>query len=223
MWAPPRPRHHVQSAQADFAASRSEPPAGTSVQRPPTRPLTPTRPHALTRPRRPPPLILAIPALYALARHFDGLYGQDPFAYYDYAIGPLRAALAQPALPPPYYYPPGYPLLVTLATYLVGTRPLAGQLVSLLAGALVPLLTALLAHEALHWGTSVDRPRREAIASPVATASSPAPHPLPRKGEGRAAARGGVITPPRPHAPHTPTIPRSPPPLPTSSPSSPDL
>ncbi|MFN8542390.1 MAG: hypothetical protein U0232_33545, partial [Thermomicrobiales bacterium] len=152
---------------------RGEPQRASSRDFSPTASHTPSRPHALTP--SPAlvaliPLILLIPALYALARHFDGLYGQDPFAYYDYAIGPLRAALAQPALPPPYYYPPGYPLLVTLATYLVGTRPLAGQLVSLLAGALVPLLTALLAHEALHWGTSVDRPRREAIASPVATA-----------------------------------------------------
>ncbi|MEZ4768398.1 MAG: hypothetical protein R2844_08225 [Caldilineales bacterium] len=41
-------------------------------------------------------LALALPVLVvgaAVLRRFDGLYGQDPFAYYDYAVGPLRAAI----------------------------------------------------------------------------------------------------------------------------------
>ena len=95
-----------------------------------------------------PSLALLIPALIALARHFDGLYGQDPFAYYNYAIGPLRAALLAAALPPPFHWPPGYPFLVALTSFITGTNPLAGQLVSLLAGLLIPTFTALLAHEA---------------------------------------------------------------------------
>ena len=78
---------------------------------------------------------------------FDGLYGQDPFAYYDYATGPLRSALLALQLPPPFTWPPGYPLLVALASFVVGTVPRAGQVVSLLAGALVPIFTALLARE----------------------------------------------------------------------------
>ena len=37
-------------------------------------------------------LVVPVGAL-ALRRGFDGLYGQDPYAYYAYAVGPLRAAL----------------------------------------------------------------------------------------------------------------------------------
>lgn len=92
-------------------------------------------------------VVLIVPALIALSRRFDGLYGQDPFAYYDYAVGPLRASLSDFAAPPPFHWPPGYPLLVALASFITGPQPLAGQAVSLLAGALVPLLTALLARE----------------------------------------------------------------------------
>ncbi|MCB0205300.1 MAG: P1 family peptidase [Anaerolineae bacterium] len=78
---------------------------------------------------------------------FDGLYGQDPFAYYDYAVGPLRAALQALQLPPPFTWPPGYPILVALASFVLGVTPRAGQVVSLLAGALAPVFTALLAYE----------------------------------------------------------------------------
>jgi len=76
---------------------------------------------------------------------FDGLYGQDAFAYYDYALGPLREALMRGEGPPPFFWPPGYPLLVALSSFLVGARPLAGQVVSLLAGMVVPVFTALFA------------------------------------------------------------------------------
>ncbi len=80
-------------------------------------------------------------------RQFDGLYGQDPYAYYSYATGPLRESLLALQAPPPFFWPPGYPFLVALTTFLVGTRPLAGQMVSLIAALLVPLFTALLARE----------------------------------------------------------------------------
>ena len=85
--------------------------------------------------------------LLALSGQFDGLYGQDAFAYFAYAIGPLREALVHLAAPPPFFWPPGYPLLVSLLSLVVGPTPLAGQLVSLAAGALVPVCTALLARE----------------------------------------------------------------------------
>jgi 4-amino-4-deoxy-L-arabinose transferase-like glycosyltransferase len=84
--------------------------------------------------------------MVALGR-FDGLYGQDPFAYYDYATGPLRQSLLHLVPPPPFFWPPGYPLLVVLTSLAVGATPLAGQLVSLVAGGLVPVFTALLARE----------------------------------------------------------------------------
>ncbi len=76
---------------------------------------------------------------------FDGLYGQDSFSYYTYATGPLTEAM--PGLPPPFFWPPGYPLLVWLVSLVVGPTPLAGQLVSLLGGAATAVFTALLMHE----------------------------------------------------------------------------
>ena len=50
-------------------------------------------------------------------------------------------------LPPPFWWPPGYPFLVALASFAVGRVALAGQLVSLAAAASVPVSTALLARE----------------------------------------------------------------------------
>lgn len=93
-----------------------------------------------------PGLPVVVLALLVLPR-FDGLYGQDPYAYFDYAIGPLRHSLLELRWPPPFTWPPGYPLLVALTSLVVGMTPRAGQLVSLVAGALVPIFTALLAWE----------------------------------------------------------------------------
>ncbi|GBC85559.1 hypothetical protein HRbin11_02009 [bacterium HR11] len=72
-------------------------------------------------------------------RAFDGLYGQDAFAYYDYAVQ-LRASLRQGRWPPPFFWPVGYPALVAALFPLVGVTPRAGQVVSSLAGAGVVLL-----------------------------------------------------------------------------------
>lgn len=77
---------------------------------------------------------------------FDGLYGQDPFAYYNYSLE-LRQALGQMQPPPPFFWPIGYPLLVVLATLVTGVRPLAGQLVSMIAGALIAPLVFLIVCE----------------------------------------------------------------------------
>jgi 4-amino-4-deoxy-L-arabinose transferase-like glycosyltransferase len=79
--------------------------------------------------------------------HFDGLSSQDSYAYFDYAVGPLRqAVLAGQLVPPPaFFWPPGYPMVVALGSLAIG--PAAGQLTSLVMGALVPVLTSLLARE----------------------------------------------------------------------------
>ncbi|HEY0584259.1 MAG TPA: glycosyltransferase family 39 protein, partial [Chloroflexota bacterium] len=90
-------------------------------------------------------LAMRVGSLYG--QGFDGLYGQDPYAYYRYAIGPLREALLQLEAPPPFFWPPGYPLLVAVLSLVIGQTPLAGQLVSLVGGALVPVLTTLLARQ----------------------------------------------------------------------------
>jgi hypothetical protein len=93
-------------------------------------------------------LSLAVRAVARLATGFDGLYGQDPFAYYGYALQ-LRDALAGMHQPPPFFWPIGYPLLVAAAFAVVGAHPLAGQLVSLVAGATVAPAVYLLVREAV--------------------------------------------------------------------------
>ena len=110
---------------------------------------------SLAEARRPPawwPLALAlvVPAAagsIALLESFDGLYGQDPFAYFGYATGAMRQSLLHLHGPPPFFWPPAYPFVVAVVSLAVGPVPLAGQLVSLAAGALVPVFTALLARE----------------------------------------------------------------------------
>ena len=95
-----------------------------------------------------PVILLAGAALAVLAlTRFDGLYGQDSFAYFHYATGPLRQALAHGQLPPPFFWPAGYPLLVAAMSGVVGVAPIAGQIVSVAAGAAVPAFTILLARE----------------------------------------------------------------------------
>ncbi len=96
------------------------------------------------------PIALIAPAsafLLSLFGAFDGLYGQDAYAYLAYANGPLRESVLSLAPPAAFYWPPGYPLLVLGSSLLVGSGPLAGQLVSLGAGFVVALFTGLLAAE----------------------------------------------------------------------------
>jgi len=92
-------------------------------------------------------LSLGMRAVVRLGTGFDGLYGQDPFAYYGYALQ-LRDALAVLHPPPPFFWPIGYPLLVAAAFAVVGAHPLAGQLVSVVAGATVAPVVYLLVREA---------------------------------------------------------------------------
>jgi 4-amino-4-deoxy-L-arabinose transferase-like glycosyltransferase len=92
--------------------------------------------------------------MLTMANDFDGLYGQDAYAYFDYATGPFRERLLALQGPPPFFWPPGYPLLVALASLVVGTSPLAGQVVSLAAAGMTPIWTALLACEL--WRPSED-------------------------------------------------------------------
>src|SRR5262245_52261785 len=149
------------------APAVASPSAGTSVHR------QPTQADASHIPSFPPLLLLLpfltaiLPAVALAARgRFDGLYGQDPFAYYDYAVGPLRQSLGQLRPPPPFYWPPGYPLLVTLSSLSIGARPLAGQLVSLIGSGLVAVFTTLLAREV--WLALPRRDERSRLAGPVA-------------------------------------------------------
>jgi hypothetical protein len=95
-----------------------------------------------------PGLLLALGAgAIALRRGFDGLYGQDAYAYFDYGAVSVRDSLLHLKPLDAFFWPPGYPLLVAATSLVLGPRPLAGQLVSLLMGALVPIFTALLVRE----------------------------------------------------------------------------
>lgn len=82
----------------------------------------------------------------AVIFQFDGLYGQDPFAYYNYSLE-LREAFRHLQPPPPFFWPIGYPLLVVLGTLVAGVRPFAGQLVSIVAGAFIAPLVFLIVCE----------------------------------------------------------------------------
>jgi len=121
---------------------RREPHAG-SVARSDAQALRPIRWLGLG-----PVALLAGAALAAVALSgFDGLYGQDSFAYFHYASGPLRQSLLHLQQPPPFFWPLGFPLVVAAMSMIVGGEPIAGQIVSIASGAAVPGLTILLARE----------------------------------------------------------------------------
>jgi hypothetical protein len=76
--------------------------------------------------------LLARIIVVALFR-FDGLYGQDPYAYYNYSLD-LREAFGQQQPPPPFFWPIGYPLLVVLGTLLTDIRPLSPNMIYYIEG-----------------------------------------------------------------------------------------
>jgi len=92
-------------------------------------------------------VIAALVVLVALsvraAWPFDGLYGQDAFAYFRYARALWPWLLRGEPLPV-YYWPSGYPLLVALVLPLAGWSSAGGQAVSIAAGAAAAALTYLL-------------------------------------------------------------------------------
>lgn len=80
-------------------------------------------------------------------KQFDGLYGQDSYAYYFYARE-LFSALARFEPPPPFWWPLGYPLLLNFGFLFGGQNIAAAQMVTLVCGALIPPFAFLLAYEA---------------------------------------------------------------------------
>ena len=95
------------------------------------------------------PLFLFIVALFVRLAvvaiwQFDGLYGQDAFAYFQQAVA-ITERLPQGRLPPTdFFWPNGFPLLAALAMLVLGKTALAAQFVSLLCGAaLAPLVYGL--------------------------------------------------------------------------------
>lgn len=94
-------------------------------------------------------LLLAMPAVLAWLTGFDGLYGRDAFAYFDYARGPLRQSLLTGRLPPPFFWPLGFPVAILAASWVFGAAARVAQGVALISAAAVPVLTCLLARELL--------------------------------------------------------------------------
>jgi 4-amino-4-deoxy-L-arabinose transferase-like glycosyltransferase len=77
---------------------------------------------------------------------FDGLYGQDSYAYYDFA-GELRASLAEGRAPGAFFWPLGYPALLAAGHTLFGTQPTTGQAITILMGAALAPLVYILARQ----------------------------------------------------------------------------
>src|ERR1051326_6000565 len=90
--------------------------------------------------------VLAAGAI-ARSRGFDGLYGQDAYAYFDYSTASVRQSILHLRPLEAFFWPPGYPVLVALTSLVTGPQPIAGQLVSLAMAAAVPVFTALLVRE----------------------------------------------------------------------------
>jgi 4-amino-4-deoxy-L-arabinose transferase-like glycosyltransferase len=89
-------------------------------------------------------LALAIRLSVVLLWQFDGLYGQDAYAYFHQALA-ITENLPQGQLPPTdFFWPNGYPLLMAFFTLFVGQTAWAGQLAALLSGAALSSLVFLL-------------------------------------------------------------------------------
>ncbi|MBI3941987.1 MAG: phospholipid carrier-dependent glycosyltransferase, partial [Chloroflexi bacterium] len=106
-----------------------------------------------------PGLALLLYSVTIVTHHFDGLYGQDAFGYYQYTLQ-VWQSLRHLSLPPPYFWPMGYPALVAGVYTLTGSVSLAGQIASVLTGAGVVVLTGALARDLL---IQQGIPKREAI------------------------------------------------------------
>ncbi len=90
---------------------------------------------------------LGIRLYFVLAYSFDGLYGQDSFAYFDQAVG-IAENLPRGHLPPlHFFWPNGYPLLTAVFMWMMGKTEIAALLPVLLTGAALAPLAYLLCVE----------------------------------------------------------------------------
>ncbi|MFQ5751521.1 MAG: ArnT family glycosyltransferase, partial [bacterium] len=89
---------------------------------------------------------------------FDGLYGQDAFAYFKFARE-MQKALVNWELPGPFNWPLGYPAILMFGFLIFGAAPWVGQAISIISGALISPLIYLLSYE---WLLLADREPCEA-------------------------------------------------------------
>lgn len=72
---------------------------------------------------------------------FDGLYGQDAYAYWQQAVAITQTLPYGQPPPTDFFWPNGYPLLIAIWMFILGQTAWAGQLPALLCGAaLSPLV-----------------------------------------------------------------------------------
>ena len=79
---------------------------------------------------------------------FDGLYGQDAFAYYEYGRD-VRHAIHDLRLPGPMFWPLGFPTLLAGVFSIFGQSPTVAYHTVLIMGALISPLTYLFAFDGL--------------------------------------------------------------------------
>jgi hypothetical protein len=105
-------------------------------------------------PERALPIVLALPTIgltlfCVIGWKFDGLYGQDPYGYFNYGVGPLRHLLTNGTGLAAMVWPLGYPFLISISSLVAGPTTNAAQSVSLLAAAACVGLTYLFGRDAL--------------------------------------------------------------------------
>ena len=91
-------------------------------------------------------IALALRVSFVAAAPFDGLYGQDAYAYHDFALA-LRTAVSTGSAPGPFFWPLGYPALLAAGYALFGASAQTAQAISLLLGALLAPLVYVLARQ----------------------------------------------------------------------------
>lgn len=90
---------------------------------------------------------LAVRLAVILHWGFDGLYGQDAFAYLDRATEIAHGLLPGGAQLTPFHWPNGYPFLAGLTILAVGEGATGPQLLNVLFGSLLAVLLALFARD----------------------------------------------------------------------------
>lgn len=86
---------------------------------------------------------LLLRLMVLLPMRFDGLYGQDSYAYYDFAEE-LRTAISEGHAPGHFFWPLGYPAVLAGTFAIFGSEATVGQMLNVLMGAaLSPLVYGL--------------------------------------------------------------------------------
>jgi hypothetical protein len=97
-------------------------------------------------------LLLTLALVVIAGWRFEGLYGQDPYAYFDYGSGALRRSIVGGSAITGFYWPLGFPLPLALTSVVLGASTIAGQATSLISALAAVVFTYLLGLDLLQWG-----------------------------------------------------------------------